>query len=61
MTSALTQCLDELANDDNCRTAVIAVTNRPENLHVSVRRAGRLDNEIEVSVPNNKGVYLKYS
>lgn len=56
MTSALSQCLDDLTRGDKvCQTAVIATTNRPENLHASIRRAGRLDNEIEVPVPNNKG------
>jgi len=49
--SQLLTCIDDIANHDVC---IIAATNRPEALDPGLRRSGRFDKEITLSIPNDK-------
>ncbi|KZV77222.1 AAA-domain-containing protein [Peniophora sp. CONT] len=48
-------CMDELSWDktDNKPVIVIGATNRPDSLDAALRRAGRFDHEIGMSVPDD--------
>jgi len=48
--SQLLTCIDDIANHDVC---IIAATNRPEALDPGLRRSGRFDKEITLSIPND--------
>ena len=52
----LLTCMDDLALDKTGGKAVIviAATNRPDSLDPALRRGGRFDKEINLSVPNEK-------
>ena len=47
--SQLMSCLDEVSDHD---VFVIGATSRPESLDSSLRRSGRFDREITLSIPN---------
>jgi len=49
--SQLLTCIDDIANHDVC---IIGATNRPESLDPGLRRSGRFDKEITLSIPNDK-------
>ncbi|BGP05291.1 putative AAA domain-containing protein C16E9.10c [Rhodotorula toruloides] len=53
----LLTCMDDLAWDknDNKPVVVIAATNRPDSLDPALRRAGRFDAEIALTVPSESG------
>lgn len=51
VTSAFVSLLDSL-HEDNSRVFVLATTRKPETIDPMLRRFGRLDKEIEVSVPD---------
>ncbi len=50
-------CMDDLALDktDGKPVIVVAATNRPDSLDPALRRAGRFNKEISLSVPNENG------
>ncbi|KAI9884651.1 MAG: Vacuolar protein sorting-associated protein 20 [Watsoniomyces obsoletus] len=50
-------CMDDLALDktDGKPVIVVAATNRPDSLDPALRRAGRFNKEISLSVPNEDG------
>ena len=49
--SQLMTCIDDIADED---VFIIAATNRPEALDAGLRRSGRFDREITLSIPNDK-------
>lgn len=51
VTSAFVSLLDSL-HEDNSRVFLLATTRKPETIDPMLRRFGRLDKEIEVSVPD---------
>lgn len=55
--SQLLTCMDDLAPEkiENKTIMVLAATNRPDSLDSALRRAGRFDAEIEISVPDAPG------
>ncbi|PWA02713.1 hypothetical protein BB558_001141 [Smittium angustum] len=52
VTSLLT--LMDITNNNNDRIVIIGATNRPNSLDEALRRPGRFDREIEISVPSNE-------
>ena len=50
MVACFLTCLDGATSGD--RVVVLGATNRPEAIDAAARRAGRLEREIEVGVPN---------
>ena len=52
--SQLLSCLDDIADTD---VFVIGATSRPESLDPGLRRSGRFDREITLSIPNEKARY----
>lgn len=49
----LSSCLDDLEASDE-RVVVIGVTSRPETIDQGLRRAGRFEREVSLSVPNEE-------
>ena len=49
--SQLMTCIDDIVDED---VFIIAATNRPEVLDPGLRRSGRFDREITLSIPNDK-------
>lgn len=49
--SQLYSCLDEISDKE---VFVIAATGKPESLDPGLRRSGRIDREISLSIPNEK-------
>lgn len=47
----LLTCLDDIAKDP---VMIIGATNRPDSLDPALRRAGRFDREIRLSIPDQK-------
>jgi ribosome biogenesis ATPase len=45
-------CMDELQRDSSKPVIVLATTNRPDSIDPALRRGGRFDTEINISVPN---------
>ena len=58
--SQLLTCMDDLALEktDGKRVIVLAATNRPDSLDSALRRGGRFDREINLSVPNEEVRFL---
>eukprot|EP00871_Galdieria_phlegrea_P005958 jgi/Galph1/84/GphlegSOOS_G4814.1 len=50
LTTTLLSCMDRMPN----QLVIIGTTNRPDTLDPALRRAGRLDREIEVPVPTSR-------
>lgn len=51
--STLLTLMDDLNNDTTARVFVIGVTNQPDFMDESLKRAGRFDREIEIGFPNS--------
>ncbi|CAB3238811.1 unnamed protein product [Arctia plantaginis] len=61
VTSAFVSALDGL-HDDDCKVFVLATTRKPDSVHPMLRRFGRLDQEIEVPIPDrNRRREILYS
>merc|ERR1719510_199652 len=50
--SQLVSCLDDLSCSPGCEVVVIGATNRPDSLDPALRRAGRIDREIGLGIPD---------
>ncbi|EGC39638.1 hypothetical protein DICPUDRAFT_147573 [Dictyostelium purpureum] len=46
---------NEEENENKNKVIVIGCTNRPDSIDSALRRPGRFDNEIEISIPNQQG------
>ncbi|KAJ0395547.1 hypothetical protein ATCC90586_007772 [Pythium insidiosum] len=52
MVATLLTLMDGLDQGDQGRVVVLAATNRPNALDPAIRRPGRFDREVEISIPN---------
>lgn len=44
----------------NEKVMIIATANQISNVDMALRRSGRLDKEIKLEIPQNKGIIFKY-
>ncbi|GLV33580.1 uncharacterized protein CBL_20289, partial [Carabus blaptoides fortunei] len=56
VSTMLTQ-LDSLSRLEDCKVFVLATSSRPDSIDPAFRRCGRIDREIEISIPNPQGRY----